>query len=153
MQNGNGRSYMTILITKVLNSREAELMMSVFKSFTFFLIFIQIFFFLFIYLTSSPFEIQLLKTLDLEEIGLQVAVLTSILVYSYAAYAISSAKSIVVAYLFVAFMVMNLTINLSPFFIVYLLMCVGGLKAVSYYRKLERVRIESEQEEEDEYYY
>jgi hypothetical protein len=152
MQNGNGRSYLTILITKVLNSKEAELMMSVFKSFTIFLIFIQIFFFLFIYLTSSPFEVELLKKLDLEEIGLQVAVLTSILVYSYAAYAISSARSIVVAYLFVGFMIMNLTINISPFFVVYLIMCVGSLKAVSYYRKLERVRIEDEKEE-DEYYY
>jgi hypothetical protein len=152
MQNGNGRSYLTILITKVLNSKEAELMMSMFKNFSIFLIFIQIFIFIYLTVTNTPLEAELLKKLDLEEIGLQVAILTSILIYSYAVYAITSAKSIVVTHLFILFTIFNLVMNLSPFFIVYLMMCIGALKAVSYYRKLEHANVEQDQEE-DEYYY
>lgn len=152
MQNGNGRSYMTILITKVLNSYEAELMLVMFKSFSILLIFIQIFIFLYITATQTPIEDELLKRLDLEEIGLQTAILTSILIYTYAVYAITSAKSIVVTHLFILFTIFNLVMNLSPFFIVYLMMCIGAFKSVNYYRKLELSKIDNDQEE-DEYYY
>ncbi len=150
MNNGNGRSYMTILITKVLNSNEAELLMSMFKNFSIFLIFIQIFIFIYLTVTNTPLETELLKKLDLEEISLQVAILTSVLIYSYSVYAITSAKSIVVTHLFILFIIFNLIMNLSAFYIVYLLMCIGAFKSVNFYRKLELANAD---QEEDEYYY
>jgi hypothetical protein len=152
MQTHKGRSYITILITKVLNSNEAELLNAMFKNFTIFLIFVQLFILIFLSITNTTTELELLKKLDLEEIGLQVAIITSILIYSYSVYAICYAKSIVVTNLFIIFIMYNLVMNLSPFFIIYLLMSIGAFKSVNYYRNLEVFKQDQDQEE-DEYYY